>query len=53
VILLLVLALLAIIVFGVAFTAHWLFVIAAILAAAWMLSFLMGSRRGRRRGVWR
>jgi phosphotransferase system glucose/maltose/N-acetylglucosamine-specific IIC component len=53
VLLLLVLALLAIVVFGVAFTAHWLFVIAAILAVVWLVSFVMGSRGGRTRGAWR
>jgi hypothetical protein len=53
VILLLVLAVLALIVFGVAFTAHWLFIIAVILAAVWLVSFLMGGRHGRSRSIWR
>jgi hypothetical protein len=53
VILLLILALLAVVVFGVAFTAHWLFVVAAILAVVWLLSFVMGGRGGRSRGAWR
>jgi hypothetical protein len=53
VILLLVLAVLALVVFGVAFTVHWLFVIAIILAAVWLLSVLMGGRHGRSRSVWR
>ena len=52
-ILLLVLAVLALVVFGVAFTVHWLFVIAVILAAVWLLRFLIGGRHGRSRSVWR
>ena len=52
-ILLLVLAVLALVVFGVAFTVHWLFIIAVILAAVWLVSFLMGGRHGRSRSVWR
>ena len=52
-VLLLVLAVLALVVFGVAFTAHWLFIIAVILAAVWLVSFLMGGRHGRSRSVWR
>jgi hypothetical protein len=52
-IVLVLLALLAIVAFGVAFTAHWLFVIAAVLAGVWLLSFLMGGRHGRSRGAWR
>jgi len=53
VILLLVLGVLALIVFGVAFTVHWLFIIAVILAAAWLVSFLIGGRNGRSRSIWR
>jgi hypothetical protein len=53
VIFLVVLAALALVVFGVAFTVHWLFVIAVILAAVWLVSFLIGGRHGRRRSVWR
>jgi hypothetical protein len=53
VILLLLLAAVALLVFGVAFTVHWLFVIAVILAAVWLVSFFMGGRHGRSRSVWR
>jgi hypothetical protein len=53
VILLVVLAVLALVVFGVAFTVHWLFLIAVVLAAVWLVSFLMGGRHGRSRSVWR
>jgi hypothetical protein len=53
VIFLLVLAVLALIVFGVAFTVHWLFIIAVILAAVWLVSFLIGGRNGRSRSIWR
>ena len=52
-ILLVVLAAFGLVVFGVAFTVHWLFVIAVILAAVWLVSFLMGGRHGRSRSVWR
>ncbi len=52
-ILLALLAVLALVVFGVAFTLHWLFVIAVVLAAVWLVTFLMGGRRGRSRSVWR
>jgi len=53
VVLLLVLAVLALIVFGVAFTLHWLFIIAVILAAVWLVSFVIGGRSGRNRSIWR
>jgi len=53
VIFLLVLAALALIVFGVAFTVHWLFIIAVILAAVWLVNFLIGGRNGRSRSIWR
>ena len=52
-VLLLVLAVLALIVFGVAFTVHWLFIIAVILAAIWLISFVIGGRHGRSRSIWR
>jgi heme O synthase-like polyprenyltransferase len=38
VILLLLIALLALVVFGVGFTAHWLFIVAAILVGVWLLT---------------
>jgi hypothetical protein len=53
VILLLLLAALALVVFGVAFTVHWLFVIAVVLALVWLLSLFIGGRHGRSRSVWR
>jgi hypothetical protein len=45
------LALLAIVAFGVGFTIHWLFIVAVVLALLFVVSFLMGGARGRgRRG---
>jgi hypothetical protein len=49
--LLLVLALLAIIAFGVGFTVHWLFVVAVVLALVWLIAFFAGGVRGRS-GIW-
>ena len=50
--LLVLLALLAIIAFGVGFTVHWLFVVAVVLALVWVISLLAGGSRGRTRGSW-
>ena len=50
--LLVLLALLAIIAFGVGFTIHWLFVIAVVAALLWVISLFMSGARGRRRGAW-
>jgi hypothetical protein len=50
--LLLLLALLAIVAFGVGFTVHWLFIIAIVLALVWLISFFVGSAGGRSRGYW-
>ena len=49
--LLIVLAVLAIIAFGVGFTIHWLFIVAAVLALIWLISLFMGGfgRAGARR----
>jgi hypothetical protein len=49
--LLIVLAVLAIIAFGVGFTIHWLFIVAAVLALIWLISMLTGGfgRTGARR----
>jgi hypothetical protein len=49
--LLVVLAVLAIIAFGVGFTIHWLFIVAAVLALIWLISLLTGGvgRAGARR----
>jgi hypothetical protein len=52
-ILLVVLALLAIVAFGVGFTIHWLFVVAVVLALLWLIRFFMGSAGGRSRKAWR
>ena len=53
VILLLLIALLVIVVFSVGFTAHWLFVVAAVLVVALLFTFVLGTRNGRSRGAWR
>ena len=50
--LLVLLAILAIILFGVAFTVHWLFVIAVIVALLFVISLFMGGVGGRSRGAW-
>jgi hypothetical protein len=50
--LLILLALLAIVLFGVGFTVHWLFVIAVIVALLFLISFFTGVAGGRRRGAW-
>jgi len=50
--LLIVLALLAIVAFGVGFTIHWLFIVAAVLAIIWLIMLFaggVGSRAGARR----
>jgi hypothetical protein len=50
--LLVLLAVLAIIAFGLGFTLHWLFVIAAVLAVIWLISLFAGATGGRSRGAW-
>ena len=50
--LLIVIALLAIIAFGVGFTVHWLFVVAVVLALIWLISFFAGGAGGRSRHTW-
>ena len=50
--LLIVLALLAVIAFGVGFTVHWLFVVAVILALVWVISVFAGGVGGRSRRAW-
>ncbi len=50
--LLLIIALLAIIAFGVGFTVHWLFVVAVVLALVWLISLFAGGVGGRSRGAW-
>jgi hypothetical protein len=51
-ILLVVLALLAIVAFGVGFTLHWLFIVAVVLALVWLISLFAGGLGGRSRGAW-
>jgi len=50
--LLVLLAILAIIAFGLGFTIHWLFVAAVVLALVWLISFFVGGIGGRRRAWW-
>jgi hypothetical protein len=51
VLLLIILAILAIALFGVGFTIHWLFILAAIAALIWLIA-LFTAPRGPRRGYW-
>ena len=50
--LLIVLALLAIILFGVGFTIHWLFIVAIIAALLFVISFFVCGAGGRSRRAW-
>jgi hypothetical protein len=50
--LLVLLALLAIVAFGVGFTVHWLFIVAVVIALIWLISFFAGSAGGRSRHAW-
>jgi hypothetical protein len=50
--LLILLAIVAIILFGVGFTIHWLFILAVIAALVFVISLFMGGAGGRRRGAW-
>jgi len=52
VLLLILLALLAIILFGVGFTVHWLFILAIIAALLFVISFFVGGAGGRSRRAW-
>jgi hypothetical protein len=52
VLLLILLALLALILFGVGFTVHWLFIIAVIVALLFVISWFLGAAGGRSRGAW-
>jgi hypothetical protein len=51
-ILLVLLALIAIVAFGVAFTVHWLFVVAVVFALLWLISLFAGGLGGRTRTTW-
>ncbi len=46
------LALIAVVLFGVGFTVHWLFIIAAIAALLWLIAVFTGGMGGRSRGSW-
>ena len=50
--LLVLLAILAVIAFGVGFTIHWLFIVAVVLALLWLISVFVGGLGGRSRGAW-
>ena len=50
--LLVLLALLALIAFGVGFTVHWLFIVAVIFALLWLISLFAGGVGGRTRSTW-
>ncbi len=50
--LLILLAILAILFFGLGFTVKWLFIIAVILALVFLISLFAGGVGGRRRGYW-
>jgi hypothetical protein len=50
--LLLLLAILAIILFGVGFTVHWLFILAVVAALFFVISLFLGAAGGRSRGAW-
>jgi len=50
--LLVALAILAIVAFGVGFTIHWLFVVAAVVALVWLIGLFAGAAGGRSRGAW-
>ena len=50
--LLVLLAILALIAFGVGFTIHWLFIVAVVLALLWLISVFIGGVGGRSRGAW-
>ena len=51
-IVLILLALLAIVMFGVGFTVHWLFIVAVIAALLWLIAVFTGGIGGRSRGSW-
>jgi hypothetical protein len=52
VIALILLALFAIVLFGVGFTIHWLFIVAAIAALLWLIAVFTGGLGRRSRGHW-
>ena len=50
--LLVLLALLAIIAFGVGFAIKWLFIVAVVMALLWLIAFFAGGLGGRSRHAW-
>ena len=50
--LLVLLAVLALIAFGVGFTIHWLLIVAVVLALLWLIPVFVGGLGGRSRGAW-
>lgn len=50
--LLILLAILAIVAFGVGFTIHWLFILAVIAALLFVISLFLGGMGGRTRRAW-
>jgi energy-coupling factor transporter transmembrane protein EcfT len=50
--LLVLLAVLAIVLFGLGFTLHWLFIIAVIAALVFLIMLFVGGAGGRTRGAW-
>jgi hypothetical protein len=52
VLLLILLAILAIVAFGVGFTIHWLFILAVIAALLFVISLFLGGMGGRTRRAW-
>ncbi|HZT93338.1 MAG TPA: hypothetical protein VE985_02525 [Gaiellaceae bacterium] len=50
--LLVLLAVLALVLFGIGFTVHWLFIIAVIAALLFVISLFFGAAGGRTRGTW-
>ena len=50
--LLVLLAILAIVLFGVGFAIKWLFILAIVAALLFVISFFLGAAGGRSRGAW-
>ena len=51
-VLLILLAILALVLFGVGFTIHWLFIAAVIVALIWLISLFASGIGGRSRTTW-
>jgi hypothetical protein len=52
VVLLAILALIALVLFGVGFTVHWLFILAVVFALIFLISLFAGGIGGRSRRAW-